>query len=235
MNCAAQPERTFSRASHDFRCPDTSNLPDESLSPPSVRSDEPRQTQYALGNIQLHARDAAANYPYNAGDMIPEPSGIQGILPGRAHWGWSSNESTLQGVGSGVTPPVGLNPLINNNIAMPNAFETDMSDQTGGTSRHNSTGFTPRSTNSLYQTSSNTSYSPTAIQEDDPLTSAAAVSTAAQTSISAAMEESFKVPPGWETGGTGMTPGFSGMTPNSAEWDKMMQSMNWEGTVMTPN
>ena len=215
-----------------IRVPDTWPTPTDS-SPPSIRSDEHRQTQYAMSNIQLNARDAATTFPYNSGDIIPEPQGIQGILPGKAHWGWSSNESTLQAAND-LNTPIGLNPIINNNIASMNTFEADMSDQTGP-SRHNSTGLTPRSTNSIYQTSSNTSYSPPAINEEDPLTSAAAVSSAAQTSISATLEESFKVPPGWETGGAGMTPGFSGMTPNSAEWEKMMQGINWEGTGMTPS
>lgn len=226
----------YTREPHDFRVPDTwRSQPDKSPPPSSLQSEGRTQTSYALGNIQLNARENASTYPYTPGDAIPEPQAIHGILPGRMTWGWSSNESVLQGNEHDLNIPVGMNPIINNNIANNNAFETDVSDQTP-ISRHNSTGLTPQSSNSAYQSSSNTSYSPpTVLEEDDPLTSATGVSSAAQPSISAALEDSFKVPPGWETGGTGMTPGFMGMSPGSAEWEKMMQGINWDGTTgMTP-
>ena len=227
--CGAQPPRVHSRQPHDFRAPDTSYLVDV-RTPSSARSDDPIQTQYAMGSMQLNARDNAATFPYNPGDSIPEPQSIHGILPGtsKATWGWSSNDSALQGTDM---EPVGLNPLINNNIAIPTSYDADMSDQTRPISRNNSTGLTPQSSHSAYQSSSNTSYSPPTIQEDpDPLISSTA---AGATTIEATIENSFKVPPGWESG-TGLTPGFTGMTPNSAEWEKMMQGIGWEGTGMTP-
>ena len=224
----------YSREPHDFRVPDTWKPQPGKPPPPPERSEEGTQTSYALDSMQLNARENASMYPYHPGDTVPEPQAIHGILPGRMTWGWSSNESALGGAENDLNLPVGLNPIINNDIANANAFETEMSDQTP-ISRHGSMGLTPQSSNSAYQSSSNTSYSPPTVQEeDDPLTSAAGVSGAAQASISAALEDSFKVPAGWETGGTGMTPGFSGMSPGSAEWEKMMQGINWEGTGMTP-
>ena len=164
-------------------------------------------------------------------DVVSSPNGVEGILPPKTVWSsgdWSADTEILQ---RNQSAPVGMNPLINNNIANANGFDTDMGNHTG-TSRNNSTGLSPQSSHGTYQSSSNTSYSPPQVQDEDPLTSVAATQSHAN-SIATTLDEAFKVPPGWDMNATGTTPGFTGMTP-SGEWENMIRNMNWEGTGMTP-
>lgn len=179
--------------------------------------------------MELNARYSHTLHPYFPEDHNG-PNTLEGAMLGNTlgpTGAWTANESVFQ---NNDNMPVGLNPIINNNINA-NGFDTDMSDRTNP-SRHNSSGLSPSTSNSAYPSSSNTSYSPPGVVDDDSLTSAATQQQAQ--SISTTMEESFKVPPGWDMGsGTGTTPGLTGMTPGG-EWEKMMQSMGWEGTGMTP-
>ncbi|KAG8533235.1 uncharacterized protein KY384_002018 [Bacidia gigantensis] len=220
-----------SREPHDFRVPDTWQTTQAHVPTPSSNSvpEQPTPTQYTLSNLDLSAGVGASTDPYYPGDNLMGPRGISGILPGAAQWkgAWSANDNVM----ASVDAPVGLNPILNNNIGNANPFDTNMSDHTSP-SRNNSTGLTPQSTHSAYG-SSNTSYSPPQMGDDDAFTSAAGT-----TSIPATMEETLKVPPGWETGGSprgpGMTPGFSGFSGNLGDWETMMGEVNWEGSGMTP-
>ena len=119
----------------------------------TIRLESPRQTQYAFRNIDLAAREARrhrAMFP----EVEPEP--LHGIF----------NADSWNG-GGAANGPVGLNPLINNNINV-NGFDTEMSD-----AQNNSSGLTPQSHFSYNPASSNTSYSPPNLQEDDPNTTQA--------------------------------------------------------------
>lgn len=209
----------------DVRMPNTRNynLSDKS-NPASIRSESPRQSQYALDNLQLNSRDSRPSNPYFPEDHPSMPQRLEGIFPGVPQ-AWGKID--------------GLNPIINNNIAPAAAgFDADMSDQSHP-SRHDSQGLTP------HTTSSNTSYSPPQGQDDDPLTSAAATAAVQQQARGpgalSMFEDAFQLHRGWDMSGnstayrgTGSTPGFTGMTPGSTDWENIMQSMNWEGTGMTP-
>ena len=180
-----------------------------------MSSDPPHQSHYAFNNIQMTAGDSRAAHPSFSENPVAEPSGLSGALPGKTRWGWSANEDT-------DLAPSGLNPFTNNNITTGSPFDTNMSDHTVS-SWHGSSGLTPQSTNSNYQCSSHTSHSPPFVQEDDN-----AVTAPQQTPSMSPTTDPFKVPPGWESsGGTGMTPGFSGLTPGS-DWEKMMQGLPWD-------
>ena len=109
---------------------------------------------------------------------------------------------------------------------------------------------TPLSNSSNYQSSSNTSYSPSQVHDDDQTAdgginymTGSAPPTRSTTftgeGVKHAMnhsaqqqEDPFKIPASWEAGtgmtGTGLTPGsLSGMTPDVG-WEKIMDSMGWE-------
>ena len=231
----------------DVRIPNSRiyNVSDQSNSA-SIRSESPRQSQYALNNLQLNSRDARPTNPYFPEDHPSMPQGLEGILPGvpQPQNAWGKIDG-LMPAKENPNAPVGMNPIINNNIATAAAgFDTDMSDQSHP-SRHGSQGLTPQSSHGAHTTSSNTSYSPPQVQDDDPLTSAAATAAVQQQargpSTMSMFEDAFQVPPGWDMSGngtayagTGSTPGFSGMTPGSTDWENLMQNMNWEGMGMTP-
>ena len=200
----------------------------------STHSSSPRKSQYAYTNMEMAARES---YSRTLGPSFPETrvleeSPLQGILPDGVSWGFSGGLDT-------DFAPVGMNPIINNNIANLNAFDTDMSDNTGP-SQQDSNGLTPRSSNSNYQASSNTSYSPPQVQDEDATTMVGIAAQQQQQQQQRAnsmgsRNDPFKIPPGWEMNSrTGTTPGFTGMSPGG-EWDKMMQGMGWDqGTGMTP-
>ena len=121
------------------------------------------------------------------------------------------------------------------------------------TDHSSSRGPTPFSNSSNYQSSSNTSYSPSQGHDDDQtpcgndrgvtyMTGSAPLSrstTYTGESVKHGMsnsaqqqEDPFKILASWEAGtgmtGTGMTPGsLSGMTPDVG-WEKIMDSMGWE-------
>ncbi len=244
------------RSPEDLRFPDVSPIwrrNENNSSSPSIRSDSPRQTQYALRNIELLARDSGqVNSMYSDNGIAP--SQFREIFPGSS-WTDRPNDNG----------PVGLNPLINNNINN-NTFDTEMADNMAQTSPHNSSGLTPQSS-SNYMSSSSTSYSPPQVQDEDAnqpksmppvgsswpnsggefgpqhpiFTPPAAVSpnstnnnnnnsnTNGQSS-QATPNDPFKIPAGWDMNGAGMTPDFSGMTPGG-EWDKMMQNISWDESL----
>ena len=210
-------------------------------SSPSIRSDSPRQTPYALSNIQLHAMRAQSIPNFVSTPQPSNLSGLDSMLSNKttttSNTDWHpANTANLH---NNENHPVGMKPFINTTnlptttTTTTPAFDTEMSDHTTAPSRHNSTGLTPQSSHSAYPSSSNTSYSPLQVQDEDPLTSAAAVTQAqAQSkSIETTLDEAFKVPVGWDIGGAGGT----GMTPGG-EWENVMRNMNWEsmGTGMTP-
>ena len=122
---------------------------------PTLRAESPRQTQYAYSNIDLVARDARNVRPFNP-KGFHDPVQLHGIF----------NADSWNGEGA-VNAPMGLNPLINNNISI-NGFDTEMSDAQG-----NSSGLTPQSNYSYNHSSSNTSYSPPNVQDEDPATTIA--------------------------------------------------------------
>ena len=115
---------------------------------PTLSSDSPRQTQYAYRSIDLVAREARRVRPFNPDAELP-PSQLHGLFNADSWTGGANNNG-----------PIGLNPLVNNNISV-NGFDTDMSD-----AQNTSTGLTPQSNYSYNQSSSDTSYSPT--QDEDP-------------------------------------------------------------------
>ena len=150
-------------ASNDSRSPEDLRFPPERVvttgastyETPTITADSPRQTQYAYRNIDLVAREARS-----VRSLFPEagqpPSQLHGIFNADSWTGGATNSG-----------PTGLNPLINNNINV-NGFDTDMSD-----GQNASTGLTPQSSYSYNQSSSNTSYSPPMLQDEDPGTSQA--------------------------------------------------------------
>lgn len=209
--------------------PDSQCTGVENSNSPSLQSDSERLGSYAFNSIELNARYSHTLHPYFPEDH-QGPYSLEGMVLGGtqdASGNWPNSAGTLQN----DNRPVGMNPIVNNNITS-NVFDKTMNDRSGP-SRNNSTGLSPQSSTSAYQSSSNTSYSPPAVHSEDSLSSASATQQQAK-SIPSTLDEAFKVPAGWELGsGTGSTPSFTGMTPGG-EWDKMIQSMNWESTGMTP-
>lgn len=121
---------------------------------PTFRTESPRQTQYAFRSIDLAAREARQMRPlYPEGDQSSQK--LHGIFSVGNSWD------------DGNTFPSGLNPLANNGIGG-NGFDTEMSDQ-----QYSSTGLTPQSGSSYNHSSSNTSYSPPNIQDEDASTNQA--------------------------------------------------------------
>ena len=219
---------------------DETRLPD--WQPPgssSIRSESPRQTQYALGNIQLQAMESQTGSFNPQTDM--SGTELRGIFP---HGTWS-NAFNNDGA------PIGMNPIINNSINV-NPFDTDMSDAANQSSS-NSNGLTPASTNT-YHSNSNSTYSPPQVEDentgtmrvqpktqsafstyvpsDGPLFPGTHVLNADSTkspgnnSATNGQEDPFKMPAGWDVN-TGTTPGFLGMTPDGG-WEKLMQDGGWE-------
>ena len=218
-----------SREWHDVRIPDTwKTTAHQRVNSPPVSVDRERQTHLSLSSMELNTGVGASTDPYYPGDNLAAPDGFHGIFPGKQTWkgAWSANENVMQS----TEAPVGINPLVNNNIANTNPFDTEMSDQSIP-SRHNSTGLTPQSTSSAYQSSSNTSYSPPQMQEDDAFASIAAATSAPRESVltSANLPDTLKVPAGWDTAGS---PQGMAMTPGA--WEQVMQDLNWDGTGLTP-
>ncbi|KAL6717872.1 hypothetical protein ACLMJK_003957 [Lecanora helva] len=116
---------------------------------PTLRAESPRQTQYAYRNIDLVARENSNLRPYHP-ENLHDAIQLHGIFNADS---WSG-ASTTNG-------PIGINPLINNNITV-NGFDTEMSDV-----QNSSTGLTPQSNYSYNHSSSNTSYSPQTAPDDD--------------------------------------------------------------------
>ena len=174
---------------------------------------------------------------------------MRGIFPGEG-WGQGFNNDAS---------PLGMNPIINNNV-----FDSDMTDSGANASHSNSSGLTPQSTNTYR--SASTTYSPPHVEDDtsgktqfssraqkfsppgqtmfpgsDVLNANAAKSP--EDTTASGHDDPFKVPPGWDAN-NGMTPGFTGMTPDGGwekviqdgSWDQMMKDGNWFGqrTGMTP-
>ena len=203
----------------------------ENSNSPSLQSDPGRPGPYAFNSVELNARYSHTLHPYFPEDH-QGPYSLEGMVLGDTRGAsgvWLDTGGTSQG---NKNMPVGMDPIVNNNINS-NVFDTAMSDRSGP-SRNHSTDLSPQSSTSTYQSSSNTSYSPPTAQNEESMTSTSTAQKQANP-IPSTLDEAFKVPPSWEMGaGTGSTPGFIGMTPGG-EWDKMMQSMNWDGTTgMTP-
>jgi len=147
----------YKSALSNARQPETStfkseNSPlDEDL---TFRTNLPRQSQYAFNNIDLAARDSRPMQSF-----YPEPSrsplSLHGILSAGGSW---NNEADFS---------MGFDPLVNNGV-YGNGFDTEMSDQ-----QNNSTGLTPQSSLSYNNSSSNTSYSPPNMQDEDATTTQA--------------------------------------------------------------
>lgn len=120
---------------------------------PTIRSESPRQTQYAYRNIELAALNSGRSSnprPFFSERDLP-PSEFRNIFPGD---GWTG------GMESNGIPSV--MPSGNSNITM-YGFDTEMTDN-----QIHSTGLTPNSNNSYNHSSSNTSYSLPNVQEDEP-------------------------------------------------------------------
>lgn len=107
-----------------------------------MRLESPRQSQYAFRNIDLAAREARRVRPFYP-DAEHQQQKLHGIFNIDSWNGGATNNG-----------PIGLNPLVNNNINV-NGFDTEMSD-----AQNNSNGLTPQSNFSYNHSSSNTSYSP---------------------------------------------------------------------------
>lgn len=121
---------------------------------PTVKTSSPRQTQYAFRNIDLAAREARRLRPFYPEALADhEGQKLHGIF----------NPDSWNG-GAPNNGPVGLNPLVNNNINV-NGFDTDMSD-----AQNNPICLTPQSSLSYNNSSSNTSYSPPKVQDEDSST-----------------------------------------------------------------
>ena len=194
---------------------------------PSIRSESPRQTQYAFRNIELQARESR---------QVPSYETLQASQPGRR---WTTQPSR--------EAPVGVNPIFNNNVSI---FDVDMTD-TSNSSFGNSAGVTPQST-TTYQ-SNNTSYSPPIVEDEitansqqmrpnvltpssDGMFSSNVMNANSPNGI-LNQGEPYKLPANWDIGAAAMTPGFSEMTPDGT-WDQMMNAagMVWDDqkTGMTP-
>ena len=205
---------------------------------PTVRTEDPRQTKYAYQGIDLAARE-----PYQKTSWFPDQDGpvnmLKGIFPGGPYTGYPEPNG-----------PNGLNPPNNNHSNNNSSGDTEMSDQA-----NHSTGVTPQSSASYNHSSSNTSYSPPQVQDEDPSNGRAASmppiagvpnyyttrSPPADMMFAAPLpnhakspgntnpqDDRFKLPSGWDLG-VGNTPGGSGLTGMTPEggWDKMMEEMNW--------
>ena len=193
---------------------------------PSIRSESPRQSQYALRNIELQTRESR-QLPSYFEEHPSQNAQLQGTQPGE---GWNANLRQ--------DAPTGLNPLVGNNINV-NLFDVNMADNSNQ-SRSTSTGLTPGSS-STYRSTSNTSYSPPQVEDevtrsaqqqawnnaitppiDSIFVGPSTFNSQSPNGIAAVNQnDPFKVPPGWETD-VGNTPGFSGLTPDGG-WDKMIQ------------
>lgn len=184
-----------------------------------------------MRNIELQARESRQLPTYYPGDV--QNAQLQGTSPGR---GWAPQMAS--------DAPVGLNPLVNNNIST-NGFDIEMADN-GTFAQSSSTGLTPGSS-TTYPSNSST-YSPPQVEEEappnlKPVPSCHAFSASGDQSYNSsslmdakspnmptvnAQEDVFKVPSSW-----GMTDGatqnLQAFTPN-ADWDKMMQEagMSWD-------
>ena len=213
--------------SSDWRAPGSS----------SIRSESPRQTQYALGNIQLQALASQQHGSFSA-QVEPKGQNLVGVFPNDS---WDNN----------VDGPAGMNPIANNNANVNNPFDTDMSDAANQSSS-NSNGLTPASSNT-HPSTTNSNYSPPHIEDDNPgmaqfqsqnnapystypadasmfantnlLNEKSARSPGNQNTVHG-QENPFKVPSEWEST-TGTTPGFTGMSPDGG-WEKLLQDGGWE-------
>ena len=144
-------------ASSEGRSPEDTRFPNDQIDrtssslneTPTLRAKSPRQTQYAFRNIDLAAREARRVRPFYP-DADHPPQQLHGIFNADSWTGGAANNG-----------PVGLNPMANNNINM-NGWDTEMSD-----AQNNSTGLTPQSNFSYNNSSSNTSYSPPNVQDED--------------------------------------------------------------------
>lgn len=116
-------------------------------------TDSPRQSQYAFNNMDLAARESRRIRPFYV-DAEHPPLPLHGIFSAGGSWN------------DGISFPVGLDQF--NNGITGNGFDTEMSDQ-----QNNSTGLTPQSSLSYNHSSSNTSYSPPDIQDEDASTTQA--------------------------------------------------------------
>lgn len=204
----------------------------------SIRSDSPRQTQYASGNIQLQAMGNQTG-PINSQTDI-SGSELRGLFP-QGHWTNNFNDGA----------PIGMNPVINNNITI-NPFDTEMSDGVNQ-SGSNSNGLTPASTNTYHSNPSST-YSPPYTEDDNSGTTRIqsnsknaysnyvmgdrtlfpdpnvlnnnSAKNSSNTNGMNGQEDPFRVPAEWNVN-PGATPGFPAMTPDGS-WDKLMQDGGWE-------
>lgn len=207
--------------------------PDKQDSTPSIRSESPRQTKYALRNIELQARESRQLPTYHQG-LDYQGVRASGAVPGD---GWSNS----------VNPeaPTGFNPIVNNNINI-NGFDVDMTDNANA-SHSNSAGLTPQSS-ATYRSASHTSYSSPRMSDegainagknprpnaftppnDELFPSPNMMNAKSPNSFNGTMQEdAFKMASSWNMNG-GQTPNFSGMTPDGS-WDKMMQDagMIWD-------
>ena len=240
-NTRCTPVFHISDSSSEGRSADDLRFPkwDHNKDNPTAITESPRQTQYAFRSIDLAARslgNTRQKRPYFP-EYVIRPA-APAVFPGES----LSEDATYGG-------PIGMSTLINNNINS-SGFDTEMSDQT-----NQSTGLTPQSTNSFNHSSSNTSYSPPQVQDEDSSTSQAAQMPSMagvnnhytgftppsdnifvrQGSTNSAMspsnvsnqEDPFKMPPGWDLG-VGATPGNSGLTGNTPDggWEKLMEGMS---------
>ena len=144
-----------------------------------------------------------------------------------------------------------MNPIVNNNINI-DTFDTEMSDG-ANQSNSNSNGLTPASSNT-YNSNSSSTYSPPYAEDDKSgstriqsnsqntfpmqvpgdraffpgsqvLDANGAKSPGTRNGMNG-QEELFQVPAEWDVN-PGVSPGFSGMTPDG-NWDKLMQDGGWE-------
>ena len=168
------------------------------------------------------------------------PQGLPGVFP-KDDWNNNFNgvfpKDDRNNSFNGESAPIGMNPIINNNIDI-NPFDTDMSDMTN---HSNSTGLTPASSNTN-QSGPNSTYSPPQVEDDDsetqrnqPQTHSSFMSydprnppkfAGAPNDPRFVPHDPFKPAIGWDSN-AGTTPGFSGMTPGG-EWEKLMQDGAWE-------
>lgn len=219
----------------------------------TIRSDSPRQSQYAFRNIDLAARETRKKnntYWSKNGDIrhkvapfFPEnnaqPSKTQKSFSGE-EWN-AGNMTAMTGVNSFTDSETITN------INMQTAFDTAMTDQS-----NHSRGFTPQSSNSYNHSSSNTSYSPSQVHDEESTATQQAStlpnpgtnnsyagfaapkdgcnifnSQGSDSAGSLRQEDPFKIPPDWDLGAGAMPATLSGMTPEGG-WEKMMEGMNWE-------
>ena len=125
----------------------------------TIRTESPRQSQYAFRNIDLAAREARRIRPFYP-ETAQKSEQLHGIF---------SAESWSAGSHNG---PGNLNSLMNNNYGSNinmNGLDTEMSD-----AQNQAMGLTPQSSYSYNHSSSNTEYSPPNLQDEDPAATKAA-------------------------------------------------------------